>query len=132
MATFWLSFATDEKFLGVAIIDLDNEQAHVAEIIKETIARGCNPGDGSMEVKIIPARKIPDRFKNRLLGKDEVEHLNAGGFLNYRAPAIYTPCCCVEYTCLASALVCERTRLSLKSHARLATPKTPTTRGPRP
>jgi hypothetical protein len=27
---------------------------------------------------------------------------------------------------------CERTRLSPKSHARLATPKTPTTRGSRP
>jgi len=82
MTTYWVSFATHEKFLGVAIVDLDNEHADASDIIKEIIARGCNPGDGSMQAQIIPARDIPDRFKNRLLGKDEIEHLNTGGFLN--------------------------------------------------
>jgi len=43
MTTYWVSFATHEKFLGVAIVDLDNEHADASDIIKEIIASrtGC-------------------------------------------------------------------------------------------
>lgn len=80
MAMFWVSFATEEKFLGVAIIDMDDEDPAAEDVVRETIRLGCNPGDGAVQVQKIPARAaIPDGFKNRLLGKDEVAHLNAGG-----------------------------------------------------
>jgi hypothetical protein len=79
MATFWVSFATEEKFLGVAIIDVDDETPTAEDVVRETIRLGCNPGDGAVQAQRIPDGKIPDSFKNRLLGKDEVAHLNAGG-----------------------------------------------------
>jgi hypothetical protein len=92
MATFWVSFATEEKFLGVAIVDFDDStydredpndrQELVAAVIRKTIELGCNPGDGSVQSQKIPGDKIPDSFRNRLLGQDEVDHLNAGGFLH--------------------------------------------------
>lgn len=83
-STFWVSFATEEKFLGVAIIDMDDATATAEAVIEETIRLGCNPGDGSVQVQRIPAsERIPDRFKNRLLDRDEVAHLSAtGGHIN--------------------------------------------------
>jgi hypothetical protein len=83
MATYWMSFATDEKFLGVAIVDVpDDEDADIFRVVDETIARGCNPRAGGVQMHRIPADEIPDSFKNRLLGQDEVEYLNAGGHLH--------------------------------------------------
>jgi hypothetical protein len=82
MATFWVSFATDEKFLGVAIVDMDNDDADIRDVVEKTIALGCNPGDGSVQAQKIPGSKIPRWFKNRLLTKEEVGHLNAGGYIN--------------------------------------------------
>jgi hypothetical protein len=84
MATFWVSFATEEEFLGVAIIDMDDDEGatdreRAERVIRRTIELGCNPGDGSVQAQRIPDDKIPDSFKNRLLGQDEVDHLNAGG-----------------------------------------------------
>jgi len=86
MTTYLVQFATDRKFLGVAIVDLE-EDADIYEVIDETIARGCNPGDGSVAVMTLkPDVRIPDCFKNRLLGEEEaqrmtseVEALRAGG-----------------------------------------------------
>jgi hypothetical protein len=79
MATYWVSFATEEKFLGVAVVELpDNEDDHkhsAVEVVKETIARGCNPGYGSVQVQRIPDDDIPDSFKNRLLEDDECKYL---------------------------------------------------------
>lgn len=92
MATFWVSFSTEEKFLGVAIVDFDDstydrdnlgDRRDLAEaVIRKTIELGCNPGDGSVQTQRIPGDKIPDSFKNRLLAQDEVDHLNAGGSLH--------------------------------------------------
>jgi hypothetical protein len=79
--TYWVSFATGEKFLGVAIVDV-GEGADYNDILVETVVRGCNPGDGAVRMTRIPADKaadIPASFKNRLLGQDEVEELNRGG-----------------------------------------------------
>jgi hypothetical protein len=82
MATFWVSFATEEKFLGVAIVDMDLDEHgefSAMDVIKETIRLRCNPGDGSVQVQKIPdSDVIPISFKNRLLRKDEAERLNEG------------------------------------------------------
>ena len=80
MATFWVSFATDEKFLGVAIVDMALDahgEFNAMDVIGETIRLRCNPGHGSVLVQNIPDGEIPISFKNRLLGKDEAERLNA-------------------------------------------------------
>jgi hypothetical protein len=82
MATYWVSFATKEKFLGVAIVDIPDPSEDTSRldiiyaVVDETIARGCNPRAGSVQAHRVPAGEIPDSFKNRLLGKDEVDYLN--------------------------------------------------------
>ena len=81
MATYWVSFATDDEFLGVTIIDMDDEEPTAMNVVKKTIELGCNPGDGGIQVQRIPD-EIPERFKNRLLTQDEVALLNAGGHTN--------------------------------------------------
>ena len=81
MTTYWVSFATDNEFLGVAIIDMDAEKPSAIDIVEKTIDLGCNPGDGSVQAQRIPD-EIPERFKNRLLTKDEVALLNARGHTN--------------------------------------------------
>ena len=84
MATFWVSFATDEEFLGVAIVDVDVETAsgNTEEIVRETIRLGCNPGHGSVQIQKIPDSEIPSSFKNRLLDKDEAGRLMHADYLN--------------------------------------------------
>jgi hypothetical protein len=73
MATYWVSFATEEMFLGAAIIDMDDEDADTEDVVKETIVRRCNPGTGSVRVTRIKSDAVPDSFKNRLLGPDEAK-----------------------------------------------------------
>jgi hypothetical protein len=81
MTTWWVSFATKKGFLGVAIVDINDdedmdERTIGQTIIEETIIRGCNPGDGSVQMFKIPdSTPIPDNFKNRLLGKNEITEL---------------------------------------------------------
>jgi hypothetical protein len=92
MATYWVSFSTEEKFLGVAIIDFDDntydrsdpgDRQDLAEaVIRKTIELGCNPGDGSVQAQRISGDKIPVRFKNRLLTQDDVDYLNTRGPLH--------------------------------------------------
>jgi hypothetical protein len=88
MATFWVSFANDDEFLGVAIVDFDDREFDpddrrklVEAVIRKTIEVGANPGDGGVQAQKIPD-ELPERFKNRLLTKDEVALLNAGGHTN--------------------------------------------------
>jgi hypothetical protein len=85
MATFWVSFANDDEFLGVAIVDHDDADSDsatiVQTIVRKTIELGCNPGDGGVQIQRIPD-EIPERFKNRLLTEDEIDLLNAGGHTN--------------------------------------------------
>jgi hypothetical protein len=73
MATFWVSFATDVVFLGVAIVDEDDD-ADAVTIVAKTIDLGCNPGDGSVLIQKL-SREIPESYKNRLLMADEAELL---------------------------------------------------------
>jgi hypothetical protein len=81
--TYWVSFATEESFQGVAVIDVDDKGLSndeiLTKVIFETIERGCNGGpDTSVQMQRIPAAAmpIPERFKNRLLTADEVAYLN--------------------------------------------------------
>jgi hypothetical protein len=86
MATFWVSFANEEDCLGVVIVDADDSNATTIEletmktIVQRTIELGCNPGpDCSVQFRKIPCDyEIPARYKNRLLTKGEVDHLNSG------------------------------------------------------
>jgi hypothetical protein len=81
MATFWISFSTDEKWLGAAIVDMDDEGASVKDVVKKAVALGCAPGDGRaqrVQVQRIPGdRRRLQGFKNRLLGDDDLDHFNA-------------------------------------------------------
>ncbi len=79
MQTYWVSFATADKFLGVAIVDAGNDADAIA-IINKTIELGCNPGDGSIRIQEIPPdSRIPSAYKNRLLTADEATFLIEGG-----------------------------------------------------
>lgn len=70
---WWLSFATDTEFLGVAIVEADAENIIDAAI--QAIKLGCVPGKNA-EVAGTPANDgvlIPDEYKNRLLTYDELQ-----------------------------------------------------------
>jgi hypothetical protein len=75
--TYWLSFADDDGFLGVAIVDGD-DGASIMTMVDKTIELGCNPGRGSVQMCTIPPSDvIHAHYKNRLLTRDEVERLNS-------------------------------------------------------
>jgi hypothetical protein len=81
MATFWVSFADEDEFLGAAIVDADCDTYDVETIIREIIDLGCNPpGECRAQIQRIPG--FPERFKNRLLTKDDIDLLIAGGRTN--------------------------------------------------
>ena len=88
MATFWVSFSTDEKWLGAAVIDLDDEEASVEDVVKKAMAVGCAPGPGDGQAQRVLTqqnswgRQEIEGFRNRLLGQDDLDHFNAvvGGF----------------------------------------------------
>ena len=87
MATYWISFSTDEKWLGAAIVDLDDDEASVEDVVKKAMAVGCAPGPGDGQAQRVLTQQIPDgkilgSFKSRLLGDDDLDHFNAvaGGF----------------------------------------------------
>ena len=81
MVTYWVSFATDEAFLGVTIVDMEEDDADIVNVVKKTIEVGANPGDGSVQMQKLHER-IPERYKNRLLSSDEAKFLMSGGHLN--------------------------------------------------
>jgi hypothetical protein len=84
MATYWVSFADDVECVGVAIVD-DDDASDAMTIVQKTIELGCNPGpDSEVQIQKIPndAVPIPERYKNRLLTKGEVDALNAGKAFN--------------------------------------------------
>jgi hypothetical protein len=74
MTTFWLSFSdpdapSDKRFLGVAILDMDEGRGRVSvpEIVRKANDLGINPG-GQVLVQEVEA--IPDEYKNRLITDD--------------------------------------------------------------
>jgi hypothetical protein len=47
--------------------------------MQKTTELGCNPGpDHVVQMQQVRTDEIPERYKNRLLTKDEVDTLNAG------------------------------------------------------
>ena len=61
MVTYWVSFATDEAFLGVTIVDMEEDDADIVSVVKKTIEVGANPGDGSVQMqKLHRARSTVD------------------------------------------------------------------------
>jgi hypothetical protein len=74
---WWLSFVKRDRFRGVAIVA--GEQ--LADALRESRRRGINPG-GQVAGWQIPADKLaefPERYRNRLLLRDEVMGSGLGG-----------------------------------------------------
>lgn len=70
---WWLSFADDDGFLGVAIVrGLDLGSASMA-------AHGekCNPGGECLGFSIPQDMDVPERFQGRLLTQAEAKELDA-------------------------------------------------------
>ena len=74
MTTFWLTFndpvaPTDKRFLGVAILDIDESghRASVTEIVLKAHKLGINPGG---QVLVREVKSISDEYKNRLINDD--------------------------------------------------------------
>jgi hypothetical protein len=74
MTTFWLTFndldaPSNERFLGVAILDIDEREGTVpiGDIVKRAWDLGINPGGTVMVQKV---GSMPDRYKNQLLTDD--------------------------------------------------------------
>jgi len=72
--TFWLTFtdpkaASDKRFLGVAIFDMDEseERLSVIDIVRRCHALGINPGGA---VSVYEAPSISDEHKNKLITDD--------------------------------------------------------------
>jgi hypothetical protein len=79
--TFWLSFAYEDGFAGVAVVDLSTDEISadtpIEAAIHKTIRLKINPGpDTSVQMQELPPDEIPEQFKNRLLGRAEVDLLN--------------------------------------------------------
>jgi hypothetical protein len=66
---WWLSFADDTGFLGVAIV----EAGGIMEAAVAAKLAGCNPG-GEVLAYPIPVDKLPvEKLRNRLLSRDDLE-----------------------------------------------------------
>lgn len=71
MSEIWhyLSFATDEGFRGGVIV----RGGDVVEATKEAWRLGCNPGGEVLGAPIPDDLIPPDKYKNRLLTKAEID-----------------------------------------------------------
>jgi hypothetical protein len=74
MTTFRLSFSdpdaqSDQRFLGVAIFDMDERRRRVSvrEIVRRAWRLGINPGG---QVRVQEVESVPDEYKNRLITDD--------------------------------------------------------------
>jgi hypothetical protein len=75
--THWMSFADAKGFYGVACVDGDNEIC-VVNMLREVAKLGCIvPPLHHSEVLMqrLPPDLIPERYKNRLLNRDETKRL---------------------------------------------------------
>jgi hypothetical protein len=81
LKTFWLSFANENEFGGVVIVDLRRDEIGteraILAAVKKSIRLKANPGpDYSIQAHEIPPDEIPEQFKHRLLSRAEVDLLN--------------------------------------------------------
>jgi hypothetical protein len=66
---WWLSFATAEQFLGVAVV----EAVTFEDAIRAARARGCNPG-GEVQAQRLPGdHRIGPEYRNRLLSASDID-----------------------------------------------------------
>jgi hypothetical protein len=68
---WWLSFATEEKFLGVVII----RGSGFVPAIRNAHILGINPGGEVRGLELPPDVTIPDWAKKTLLDKDQATNL---------------------------------------------------------
>jgi hypothetical protein len=68
--TFWLSFADETGFLGVAIVDSDD----FLTAVDKCHELGINPG-GEVLCSGDPPASVTDKDKNRLLSRAEADDL---------------------------------------------------------
>lgn len=71
---YYMSFANNEEFLGALIIEADNE----FDMMIKSHLSGHNPG-GEIQFLTIPEEaidKLPDKYKDRLLTREEVEEMD--------------------------------------------------------
>jgi hypothetical protein len=69
---WWLSFAVEAGFLGVAIVSADDEMG----AIEEATRRGINPG-GQVKLTSVPASYLEKvrPYANRLMKREELERI---------------------------------------------------------
>ena len=84
LRTFWLSFANEDEFGGVVVVDLcryeidPDDEGPVFSAVHKSIRLGLNPGQNySVQGQELPPDEIPAQFKHRLLGAADVEQLNS-------------------------------------------------------
>jgi hypothetical protein len=81
--TYWLSFANEDEFGGVVIVDLSDieigSRSWIEAAVRKTTDLGVNPGTkySVRGQRLRPPDAIPDHFKNRLLSEAEVDMLNS-------------------------------------------------------
>ena len=73
MVTMWLSFADDDGFLGVVIL----ETLGFTHAFVECETRGINPGGEIRGFQVDPDN-IDAKYFNRLLNKEEAQALSEG------------------------------------------------------
>jgi len=88
--TVWLSFATDETFGGLVIVDVedDNKEDEILmlDAVRKTILLNINPGPKYQVVgRVVRCINVADQFKNRLLSREEAEMVEQGPGLKGRA-----------------------------------------------
>jgi hypothetical protein len=79
MTTFWLSFhdldaASDKRFLGVTIFDMDETsgECSTVEIVRHAWKLGVNPGGQVVIREVTGDSRIRAEHKNRLITDDEL------------------------------------------------------------
>ena len=82
MTLWWLSFCDGDRpkgqqFLGVSVVDCDNESDPLALVVAMSWRRGCNPGGevAAMRLPSVADGLTPHAYRNRLLSKAEIEEL---------------------------------------------------------
>lgn len=81
MTWFYMSFATEEKWLGAIIIETPGDELTALGKAHEL---GINPGGEVLAARIdpdSPATPVAERYRHRLLGKAELREMDidAGG-----------------------------------------------------
>jgi hypothetical protein len=79
--TFWLSFFYENKFLGVAVVDLTPDDIGegcnpTAAAITKAWKLGINPG-GHVKITELFETEIPASDRNRLLNREEAEEMKS-------------------------------------------------------